>query len=312
MKKLISLLIAMCMVISCAAAAYAAETEKKEEDYSSLFFEHMKEYVEMNEYHQGLVKSSYKLLGDTSNGYHIAYCRYHWGDNVDLDFPETKHVEIGDYLIVGDGYPNKPSGFGLYCFNSEKCYTIEEVFEKNTVSLDEAAKIINKSRAAHVYNKKDDKKDIIQGLVDYYYGPNLYPDNDHTTCEFLGEYDKYTLFIKGNKSYGENKIIDDYYIFHSTSMFVFDGKEIYSLASALYNNKFKIGDVVDIIDAKPIGDANLDGKLDMADIVWLQRLLVHYENLYNDVYHTMICDAEKSGIIDMCDIVRIQRKIAGL
>ncbi len=123
MKKLISLMIVVCIVLSCSAAAASAE---EKEDYSSLFFEHMKDYVEINEYHQGLVKSSYKLLGETSNGYHIAYCKYYYGDNYDIDFGEYQDCKIGDYIIMGDGYPNKPSGFGIYCFNKDKCLTLEK------------------------------------------------------------------------------------------------------------------------------------------------------------------------------------------
>ncbi len=153
MKKLISALICLCLLLQCAFAASALEDEN---DYSDIFFEHMKEYIEMNEYHQGLVKSSYKLLGDTTNGFHIAYCEYYYGDNIDFDRAERSRFEYGDYVIVGSVMcvGNKPSDLGIYCFDSEKCYTIEEAYEKNIIPLDEATEIINNSSiTAYAYSK---------------------------------------------------------------------------------------------------------------------------------------------------------------
>ena len=195
----------------------------------------------------------------------------------------------------------------LYCFDSEKCYTIEEVYEKNIIPLDEATEIINNSSiTAYAYSKKDDIKTTVQRLYSLYFGAK------DATCEILGEYDKYTFFTTGKTSHSDYKIIDDYYIDYAAGLYIFDGENIYSLIYALQEEKIKIADAAEIIDAKPLGDATLDGRLDMNDVVWMQRLLASLEHLENSTYRKTICDINKDGKQNMEDVVRMQQKIAEL
>lgn len=220
----------MCMVISCAAAA--AYAEEKEEDYSSLFFEHMKDYLAENMFPEGLVRSKYKYLGDTSNGYHVAYCVGNRGENCEgcerdpgygsdsdlSNFKDIKGIVIGDYLIRGDWYLNGLSHFGIYCFNDEHCTSVDEVFTIQAASnegdsswyreipLDELMKLVNTSEKVHIYYRDDMHEDnelsvyfMDKKILPYFRKYAGYPEDSKENeydcnCSVIGKYDKYCIF----------------------------------------------------------------------------------------------------------------------
>ncbi|MCR5635706.1 MAG: dockerin type I repeat-containing protein [Clostridiales bacterium] len=467
MKRLILVLIIVCMALTCVSVVASAE---KKDDYSGTFFEHMKEYIEMNEYHQGLVKSSYELLGDTSNGYHIAYCSYHYGDNVDIDFEFRPRFEYNGYVIdTIHYYCHKPSKFGIYCFDSENCYTIENAYEKNIIPLDEATKIINKSPIT-AYKKAGDDNDysdtffelmredvntdpLHRGLITtsykylgdlsngyhvaycgYYHGDDadvnwssqkhiqigdyllvgkgykyepatfrLYCfDSNHCTsveqiftlqtgsdrdmtywehsvpiselikllnktdmiyvyhkneltendklsvffnremiqarfaeylkakynytedsaCEIYGKYKDYYIFFGAEDICSpafETEIIDGYavvsaniYYPYHLGIYALDGEKIYTLEEAVKAGLFKMSDIADMIDVKPLGDANRDGIVNLTDVTRLQRVVARLEMLSLDEYIRPLVDIDQDYELTMYDTVLIQRIIAKL
>ncbi len=346
------------MVISCAAAA--ASAEEKEDDHSELFFQLMDSYIDENEYHSGLGKSSYKLLGDTSNGLHIAYCEYYPGDDIDTDLSFDRNIRLGDYLLSGKANRSAPSQYGIYCFGMGECVSIAEVFHTQvdppevvpywlkSVPYDEIAQIVNKSKTVHIYHKNDlsendelsiyFKDEMILPFFRDYCG---YQNDENSICNVYGKYDKYYIFFGlgdgGSDSQSDEEIyvsrvvggyvlanINKYYPY-DLGIFVFDdeAKKVYTLEDALDAKLFEMSDIsdiidrTDIIDSKPLmwGDATCDGKVDMKDVVFLQKAIAKlypYKTIFQYEYDKFSADIDFNDIIDMRDVVLVQRMIAGL
>ena len=153
-KKSICTLISLLLALSAVLPAYAETAETENDDHSVLFFELMKDYLDPDFSGGKLIKSSYKLLGDTSNGYHVAFCAseydpewceidYANGEPTDtpddlfkISQPETRGIGIGEYFIRGEWFWGGPlSDFGLFCFDDKTCAAVDSVINAQTGRL---------------------------------------------------------------------------------------------------------------------------------------------------------------------------------
>ncbi len=339
MKKLISLLIVFCMVLSCAAVAASADEKN---DYSKLFFDLMSNYIEENE----LIKSSYKLLGTISNGIHVAYCEYNIGHDVDADLSYDKYFKLGNYLLSSNVWDYDRSSFRIYCFDSSNCCGIMEAFHTQvdpsdsipywlkSVPLNEIAEIVNKSEITHIYHKNDlSENDELNAyfkdemILPYFKEYAGYSENDYSYCRVYGKYDKYYIFFglgNGGSDMFISRVIDNYVVTASNiyepydlGIYAFDGEKVYTLEEAINAKYFKMSDIADMIEAKPLimGEVTGDGKVDMNDVVFLQKIIARlfpFQTANQSQYNNFSADIDNNRHIDMYDVVLIQRIIAKL
>ncbi|MCR5635660.1 MAG: hypothetical protein K6F76_00550 [Clostridiales bacterium] len=333
-KRIVSLMCAVLVFLPMLLSANALESK---DDFSDLFFVLMKDYTDVNELHEGLSPETYNLLGTTTNGFHIAYCEYYLedvfvtcyspkgGDNTYI--AGSNFIETSDYVIVGGPHKDTPSRFAVYCFNENKCFTLEDAVKEKDIPFGEVADIVNKHGCAYIYDKSTDitealdKSDIFaSGLLDARFCQ--YTHSNESYCSIYGKYDKYYLFYGSNGTAScefTSEIIEDFVVIapeiespYDLGKYVFDGDNIYTLKEASEKSLFKMNDVKDLIPNIYLwGDVNEDNTVDMEDVVYMQKVMARLI-IYPTDYFYYVANADSNYCFDMYDIVLVQRKIAKL
>ncbi|MDD5923362.1 MAG: dockerin type I repeat-containing protein [Clostridia bacterium] len=324
---------------------YDQSTEK--DDHSELLFELMDNFIEINEHHAGLITSTYRLLGTTSNGYHIAYCRYHYGDNIDLDFSQYQTFKTDEYVIIGDGYPNRPSRFGIYCFDNKSYFTIEDAYMNNgdKLPLDEVTAILKQDNSLrlNVYNKKAESEKTFEACLDYFEKQNknfseVYDPNSYLYLGKILTFDNHEtdiFYLTSTQAKVEVTMnqLGDYVFFNQysdplnpTGIYLLNDGKLYNLDSE--NTKFinyEFSLVADFAETAGIyvmleelgidniprpcyGDADHDGKINMSDVTTIQK---HIAEL-NDFTICLSCADVNGDGVSLEDVVCVQKYLASL
>ena len=333
-KRLLSLLIVLSVMISMSVTATALENK---DGFSDLFFRLMKDYTDVNKLHEGLSPETYNLIGTTTNGFHIAYCEYYLEDvfvncyspkgGNDIYITGYDFIETSDYVIVGGPHKDTPSRFSVYCFNENKCFTLEDAVKEKDIPFGEVADIVNKHGCAYIYDKSADITEALDkagifanGLLNARFCQ--YTRSNESYCSIYGKYGKYYLFYGSNGTAScafTSEIIEDFVVIspeieypYDLGKYVFDGDNIYTLKEASEKGLFKMNDVRDLIPEIYLwGDVNVDGTVDMEDIVYMQKVMARLI-IYPTDYFYYIANADSNYCFDMYDIVLVQRKIAKL
>lgn len=319
----------------------------EKDNYSELFFKLMDNFIEINEHHAGLITSTYKLLGTTSNGYHIAYCRYHYGDNIDLDFSQYQTFKTDEYVIIGDGYPNRPSRFGIYCFDNKSYFTIEDAYMNNgdKLPLDEVTAILKQDNSLrlNVYNKKAESEKTFEACLDYFkkQNKNFSEAYDPNSYLYLGKIltfkDQETDIFYLTSTQAKVKVtmnqLGDYVFFNQysdplnpTGIYLLNDGKLYKLEneySPFTNYDISLvaefaetagmyvmlGELgIDNISRPCYGDADHDGKINMSDVTTMQK---HIAEL-NDFTICLSCADVNGDGVSLEDVVCVQKYLASL
>ncbi len=143
------------------------------------------------------------------------------------------------------------------------------------------------------------------------------------SCRVLGSCNENIIFFGAMNDCSAaftSRRIDDYVIIansifspYDIGIHVFNGKKFYTLDEAISAGLFPMEVVSLMVGAKPVGDANLDGELDMTDVTKLQRSLAGLdEESFLADYIKRVVDLDENGVVDMYDVVLVQRLIAKL
>ena len=170
-----------------------------------------------------------------------------------------------------------------------------------------------------------DEESIIRQKIDSKietYLEDLGLENRDFVYRIKGNVNDCVIFHGGSNAYSSgffSQVINGYLITvggvfspDNLGWYVFDGENIYTLKEAVDKSIFKMSDVVDIVDAKLLGDVTLDKTINMSDVTELQKYLAGLTDLKDMNYPRHASDVDQNGEVDMYDVVLIQRIIAKL
>lgn len=245
--------------------------------------------------------------------------------------PQVVYEDIGNYCFYN---PNSyhPYPLGIFVEKDGVVKTLKEAFDADEVDLDKFAAALRVKYPGRVTYMGDVNKEMHQRFIAYldansvtHTDPN---DGSETSFVTFLTVSKDSNVFYGSSIFGNPRDTSDYigdyrffnpnsYIPYPLGIFAEKDGVVKTLKEAFDANEVDLDEVADALKANytnrvtKSGDVNGDGKVDMEDVLLLQKFVAKLISEFPDKNYAAP-DYFTDGKIDMADVLMTQKHIAGL
>ncbi|GHU83019.1 hypothetical protein AGMMS50284_5860 [Clostridia bacterium] len=316
-SKIISAILALLMIFSVASVAVSAADEVDLNDIKQSYIDLLnRQNIEYE--NDAEIKIRYFL---TENNWNVFL--------VDLAVYDKEVIaeQIGSY-IFNNNRSYSPYKLGIYAENNGVVLTLKEAYDNGEIELDNLYDWFNSSWSKALYIPlpiicKDDNP-VLAAFIKYNFEkstPRECFTQGRIVAASIGKIDDWTIF-SGDLLVGgpmECAVRIDKYIFtnhwyavpYDLGIYVLKDGKVYTLEEA-----YKTGEIdIDAAAKKckgvySAGDTNLDGKVDLIDIVNVQKNIARLISVGTTYKEGKVYDYNGDHKIDLEDVVQMQKFLA--